>query len=92
MASKHPAANFYAISERMHYTIRGEVDLIEDIDGECLQTAVDTAFQRFPYFRGYLCCRFTCGKTGIDDKIKPSRHCRADYFGVHSSATHGKAP
>ena len=42
--------NFYFVSDRLSYTIRGEVDLNEDIDGAVLQHAVDRAFLRFPYF------------------------------------------
>lgn len=47
---KYPEPNFYIISDKLHYTIRGEVELKEEIDGACLQQAVDTAFTRFPYF------------------------------------------
>ena len=50
MSKNYPDASFYAISERMCYTIRAEVDIIEEVDPDCLQRAVDTAFVRFPYF------------------------------------------
>ena len=46
----YPDPNFYAITDRMNYTIRGEVDLFEQVEAEPLQKAVDTAFQRYPYF------------------------------------------
>lgn len=46
----YPEPNFYIISDKVHYTIRGEVELEEMIDGGCLQKAVDTAFIRYPYF------------------------------------------
>ena len=42
--------NFYVVSDRMNYTIRGEVCLLEHVDGVILQHAVDKAFQRYPYF------------------------------------------
>ena len=42
--------NFYILSEKMNYTIRGEVDLGEAVDGDILQRAFDTAIKRFPYF------------------------------------------
>ena len=42
--------NFYVISDKLSFTIRGEVDLAEPVDGDILQRAVDTAMQRFPYF------------------------------------------
>ena len=41
---------FYFISDTLNYTIRGEIVLEEPVDGTLLQEAVDTAFQRFPYF------------------------------------------
>ena len=50
MSKNYPEANFYGISESMYFTIRGEVDIIEEVDPDCLQKAVDTAFARFPYF------------------------------------------
>lgn len=50
MAKNYPDTDFYAISDKLSYSIRGEVDLIDEIDGGCLQKAVDTAFLRFPYF------------------------------------------
>ena len=43
-------SNFYHISERFQYTIRGEICLKEKIDREILQDAVNLAFHRFPYF------------------------------------------
>lgn len=42
--------NFYMVSDIMNYTIRGEVDLKEPVDGTILQNAVNTAMKRFPYF------------------------------------------
>ena len=42
--------DFYFVTERLNYVIRGEIWLEEKIDEKILQHAVDTAFNRFPYF------------------------------------------
>ena len=50
MDTKYLDPNFYVISDKLSFTIRGEVDLAEPVDGDILQRAVETAMQRFPYF------------------------------------------
>ncbi len=50
MDEKYLDPNFYVVSDKMSFTIRGEVDLREPVDGEILQKAVNTAMQRYPYF------------------------------------------
>ena len=50
MNTKYLNPNFYVVSERLSFTIRGEVDLREPVDGDILQKAVNTAMKRFPYF------------------------------------------
>ena len=48
--------NFYLVSDSFQYTIRGEMQLEEEIDGKLLEAAVQTAFQRYPYFSVQLIC------------------------------------
>ena len=43
--------NFYICSEKVPYTIRGDVELFDDVDADCLTGAVLRAVKRFPYFR-----------------------------------------
>ena len=42
--------NFYLVSDKIQYTILGEVELYDAIDPDILQHAVVKAFPRFPYF------------------------------------------
>ncbi len=41
---------FYLCSEEMPFGIRVEITLKNEIDGEILETAVNTAIKRYPYF------------------------------------------
>ena len=42
--------NFYIVSDKIQYTILGEVELDDPIDPELLQRVVEKVFHRFPYF------------------------------------------